>query len=371
MSAAVYMADMVDAFLPALEEGDRVTILMCLNTYLPWELIEHPSVQYAFAHERPRSAAGRRELNQLVQRVAPDVWWSADTALAPPTKNKRRPLQAIYAIQDFHYLLGTRCKRRFWGWLYRWKARQHLMSADAIVCPNKAIATHTVHVLGIATRRKIAIMPSGIHPIFRMHSKDEILRMRRALLIPQRYVLIVSTTATADYVRPVLEALGSNAEVSSVTCVILGDAGLPSALREPIRDCHLEGMVRFVNSAKVTPAIQAALYSGALVLFEPSQDLAYLPSILRAMACGTPVVCAANAAHEDQFEKAVLRVHPTDAREWRQALTALMLSTTLYDRQVQRGLTFVTQATSTAMAKQAFAFARKRTQIAQSAVRPS
>lgn len=359
MSAGIYLADMVDAFLPALQEQDSVTIVFGLTTLLPWDPIEHPSVRYLIAREDPYSPAGKRELTQLCRLHQPDVWWSADAALSPPLRTKRFPIKAVYAIEAVRHLYGTCKQKHFLPFLARWQARQNLLAADALVCPNKAVASHTVYELGLALRRKVAVIPSGIHPIFRLHSDDEIVQMRRQYLIPQRYVLIASTSATAHYLVPVLAAMGANEEVSSVTCVILGDADLPNHLREVIRDCHLEGMVRFLNNNKLTANDIATLYSGAFLLFEPSQDVAYLPSILRAMAAGTPVVCAASQANEDLFGQAVLRVHPTDIREWSQALTTLTLSTSLRDRLIARGLAFSAAATSTAMAKQSFNFARE------------
>ncbi|MBQ9693906.1 MAG: glycosyltransferase [Kiritimatiellae bacterium] len=359
MSAGIYMADMVDAFLPALQEEDTVSILLGLTSCLPWEPIEHPSVHYIIAHENPYTVAGRYELAQLCRTILPDVWWSADAALVPPPRTKQSPIKIIFAIEALRHLYGTHSNKQRFQFLTRWHARQNLLGADALICPNKAVATHTVHELGLALRRKVAVIPSGIHPVFRLHSDEEIVHVRRQLLIPQRYLLIVSTSATAHYLTPVLEALGTNEEVSSVTCVILGDAELPDKLREVIRDCHLEGMVRFLNNAKLSPNEISCLYSGAFLLFEPSQDVAYFPSILRAMACGTPVVCAASKANEDLFGQAVLRVHPTNTREWSQALTTLTLSTTLRDRQIERGLTFSVNATSTAMAKHSFTFARQ------------
>lgn len=358
MSANIYLADMVDAFLPALQEGDSVTIFLGLTTYLPWDRIDHPSVHYLVAREDPHSSAGHRELAQLCHQFHPDVWWSADASIPPPPQTRRHRIQTVYAIEDFRYLYGTQAQHHWFRSLARWKARNNLLAADAIVCPNKAVASHTICMLGIATRRKVVIIPSGIHPIFRQHTEDEILSMRRQHLIPQRYVLVVSTSATAHYLQPVFKALGSHEEVSSMTCVILGDAQLPNTLREMIRDYHLEGMVRFLNNTKLSATEISCLYSGAFILFEPSQDVAYTPSILRALACGTPVVCAASTANEALFEHAVLRVHPTDVREWSQALTTLTLSTSLRERLISRGLALSAKATSTSMAKHSFEFAR-------------
>lgn len=367
MSASIYLADMVDAFLPALQEGDRVTILLGAATLLPWDPIEHPAVAYLAVHEAPGTRTATAELTKLLQSSQVDIWWSADTSLPPP--KLKHPFKLVYAVENLQVLFGNQ-KGGFWNRLAEKRiALQNLLRADAIICPNKAISARVIHAIGISARHKTFIIPNGIPPVFRCHAVEEIVQMRRKLLIPQRYVLVNGSASTADYLTPVLEALGASEEISSITCVVLGDAKLPNTLREVIRDCHLEGMIRFLNVAKLEVPEIAALYSGASILFEPSQAIAYFPSILRAMASGTPVVCAASPANEELYGQAVLRIHPTDAREWISAFTTLTLSTALRDRQIAKGFEHVNAYTSTTMAKRSFAFARLLCALPASTIR--
>ena len=87
------------------------------------------------------------------------------------------------------------------------------------------------------------------------------------------------------------------------------------------------------------------------------------------MASGTPVVCAASPANEDLYGQAVLRIHPTDAREWISAFTTLTLSTALRDRQIAKGFDLVNAYTSTTMAKATFSFARLLCTLPASTIR--
>lgn len=368
ISAEVYIADMMDAFVPALQEDDRVTILLGAATLLPWDPIEHPAVVYLIAQETPGSFLANAEIISIIKQVNPDIWWTADVTLSPPKLKVNAP-KIVYAVEDFRSVDGLP-KDGFWKRLrIRQKARQNLLKADAIICPLKAIATRLINLIGLSARHKTFVIENGIHPIFRPHSPDEILQIRRKHLIPQRYVLTTCTSTVAEYLTPVFEAIGASEEISSISCVVLGDAALPNTLRQVIRDCHLEGMIRFINMAKLEPYEVAALYGGASILFEPSQDITYLPSILRALASGVPVICAASAANENIYGNAVLRVHPTDAREWIRALTALTLSSKLRDRQVANGQAYVAAFTSTAMAKHTFAFARLLSTIPVATIR--
>lgn len=363
------MADMVDAFLPALDEGDEVTIFLGTSTHLTWGRIEHPSVRYVEASQKhPRRRAGAIELRKLVEQVKPDIWWSADTTLSPP-KTKRHVCKSVYGVADLSTLLAIG-KGPFWRrYLHQRRSSQNLMRADAIICPTKAISTRLIQLIGLSARHKTFMIANGVHPVFRQHSAEEILTVRRKHLIPQRYVLTTGSVSTAQFLTPVLKAMGTSEEVSSITCVVLGDAELHDLLRDEIRDCHLEGMVRFIDVKSLTPVEESVLYSGAAMLFEPSQALTFPYSILRALATGTPVICTANATNKELYGQAVLRVHPTDVREWMQAFTALTLSSTLRERQIERGLACAQNLTTTAMAKASFAFARLLCTVSAATIR--
>lgn len=353
----IYLIALVDGLLPALGEGDRVTVLLAKGKPLLLPPIEHPAVAYVEAERAGRTSAGAAELMRLARRLRPNVYWSADPLLRPPLWPRR--LKVVFAAEELlHFADPARFGRleRLW---WRLTARPRLAAAHALVCPSHAQEVRLIAALGLHARRKTHVVPNGVHPIFRRHDEAEILAARRRWLVPQRYVLLVGRAEGRHNLGTPLRALAGNEEVSSATCVIVGDATPPPALRALIRDCHLEGMVRTIDADALPPADLSALYSGATVTFEPSTCADYRPTILQSMACGTPVICAASAVNEELFGNAALRVHPTDAAEWGKAFTALTLSSGLRERLVERGLACVAGRTWTATAKATMALARQ------------
>lgn len=356
--AQAYLLALADGLLPALLEGHRATVVLAEGAAFPLQPIEHPNIAYRTLEHAAHSRAGAREMHALMRRLRPNVYWSADASVPPPVMAWRwRKLCVVYAFQTLPrpsaYGL-TRWLARLWR---RLTLHRRLLGADALVCPSHALAARLVLRLGLRARRQVRVIRNGVHPLFRQHSEEEILQARRTWLVPRRYVMLAGHSAFAKDLAIPLRALGQNEEVSSVTCVVVGDAKLPGALRETIRDCHLEGMVRFIDATAIPPEDLSALYSGAAATFEPAYGADYRPAILRSMACGTPVICAADAANEELYGNTALRVHPTDPTEWGRAFVSLTLSAPLRERLIARGLACAAERHWGATAKATFAVA--------------
>ncbi len=342
---------LLDAFFPALHEDDHLTVLRWEDAVFPFRLIDHPSIDYQIMRHSARRFRGERELNALVQKLKPDVYWSVDPLVRPPQASRAKRLYTAFSMELLSAFLED--SRFTWWKLFRWrqKSRKSLSVADVLFCPTHAFAVSLIASMGLATRHRTVVVPNGVHPIFRRHSEEEITQVRRRFLLPRRYVLMVGSSLTKAPLATPLRALASCEEVSSIPCIVVGDIELPNALREIIRDCHLEGLVKCLNEDDISYAEMAALYSGAMVTFEPMQSVNYRPTVLRSMACGTPVICAATAAAEELYGNAVLRVHPTNVTEWVKAFSAMMLSSVLRERQIARGEACVQERTWTATAK--------------------
>lgn len=353
-----YLAAIVDSLLPAIEENDRVTILFDTRFQSPFPRLEHPAVTYYTPTHAARRKGGHAELNALVRRDCPDVYWSADPLIRPPTSPSGKHIKIIFAVEE---LLHFTHQRAFpWRERLRWRfqAAHRLLSADAIVCPSHALRVHLVAHVGLRLRRRTHIIPNGVLPIFRQHTDEEISDVRRKWLVPKRYVLMIEQAGAVDYLETPLKALALSDDVASFTCIIIGRPELPELLRETIRDGHLEGMIRFIDSTKMKIGDLSVLYSGASVMFDPSQRADYRPAMLQAMACGTPIICAASNANKELYGNAVLVVHPTDPAEWSQAFIDLTLSSVLRERLQTRSLACANRFTWTSTVKQSFMLAR-------------
>lgn len=358
MATRYYLAAIVDSLLPALEEEDRVTILFNHTLRFPFPLIEHPSVQYRMMRCRARGKRGALELQALIRTDCPDIYWSADPLIRPPAAPAGKRIRTVFAVEELLHF--THSSVFSWRERISWRlhAAHRLLTADAIVCPSHALRVHLVAHVGLRLRRRIQIIPNGVLPIFRRHTEEEIVSVRRKWLVPKRYVLMTEQAGTDDYLETPLKALALSYDASSITCVIVGRPELPELLRETIRDGHLEGLVRFIDATQLPISDLSTLYSGASVIFDPSQRVDYRPAMLQGMACGTPIICAASAANKELYGNAALVVHPTDPAEWSAAFIDLTLSSTLRDRLRQRGEACAARFTWTATVKASFALAR-------------
>ncbi len=346
-----YLLALLDAIFPTLREGDRLTVLRGEGDQFPFRRIDHPAIVYCTMFAPARSARGEHELDRIAAIERPDVYWSADPLIRPPMGLKGKELIIAFSVETLA-LFKENVSPSWWKRSRAARRARHIWaSAHAFFCPSHAFEVLFVAQQGLSVRRRTVVVPNGVHPIFRRHTEEEILTVRRRWLLPKRYVLMAGSSQDAESLKTPLQALAMSEEVSTITCVILGDESLQELLRETIRECHLEGLVRFLDEAKLSYADRSAIYSGAIVTFDPIQDYAYRATVLRSLACGTPVICAATPESEELYGNAVLRVHPTDPAEWGKAYTTLMLSNVLRERQIARGEARVVERTWTATAK--------------------
>ena len=357
--ARAYLCALVDGLLPALLAGNRATVLLREGESLPTQPIEHPALVYRWLRHPARTMRGAAEAAAVLRRLRPDVYWSADPWLSPPpTRGRRWQMRVVYALEGLprrsRGLAGLRASLR-----RHMLAYPRLSAADSLVCPTHALSVRLIARLGLRTRRRVRVIPNGVGPVFRRHTEEEILVARRAWLVPRRYVIMAGRSDFVDELAVPLRALGGNEETSSATCVVVGDARLPDALRQTVRACHLEGMVRFIDAAAITSEALSALYDGAVATFEPARGSDYRPSILRSLACGTPVICAATPANRELGGNATLRVHPTDPAEWARAFVSLTLSAPLRERLAAAGAAWVAERTWGAAARGTFALAQE------------
>ena len=325
-------------FLPVLEAEAKVTLLVEAGSAVAKQ-VEGQAHTCRVGCHNARSWRGAKELMRWVKADAPDIYWSADPLICPPAGRVRR----VYTVAELSHF--TDAHRFSWSERLRWrvKAQRRLLASDALLCPSHALEVRLVALLGLKARRKTHVVREGVLPIFSKRSPEEILTARRQWRVPQRYVLMVAREGYERELAVPLKAVARSEEVSSVPCVIVGNRETPSILRGTIRAGHLEGLVRFIDSASIDASAISALYSGADVTFEPSLQPDASPAVLQSMACGAPVICAATATNRELFGQAVLRVHPTDADEWSKAFVALTLSQPLRERQIERGLALASQ----------------------------
>jgi glycosyltransferase involved in cell wall biosynthesis len=322
------LMSMWDRILPTLELDTHVTVFVTKDTVLP--VFEHTAITYVSSGKKKNQKATREELEAVVKRYKPTHYLSLDPLLAPP-----RGVQSIFLISELSSFFQDVQNRFFKRWLRYRLIRRHLSMAKRILCPSHALLVRLIALFGLPLRHKVDVLHRGIHPAFRTHSLAEITAMRRTFLIPRSYAILLGNSV--ETLKVPLRALGRCEDVSAITCVIVGPSTLSDALRETIREAHLEGLVRFIDDDHLSMHQLSTLYSGAAVTFEPTRNADYRPAILQSMASGTPVICAASTDNDELYGNAVAVVHPTNISEWMKAFEMIILSSLLRERLIARG----------------------------------
>jgi glycosyltransferase involved in cell wall biosynthesis len=159
----------------------------------------------------------------------------------------------------------------------------------------------------------VEVIPNGVSSHFRPYGEDEIARVRAALNLPPRYVLLQATSDRRKNLKRTLEAWGvaqSSAPPDLALAVtgnlarahVYGDLGKIEATPRT----HLLG---FVDEAHIGP-----LMAGAEAFLFPSIYEGFGMPIVEAMACGAPVLTADATATAEVAGDAALLVDPQDTR---------------------------------------------------------
>lgn len=328
------LVSMWDRILPTIEADMRITLFVTSDAKLP--RFDHPAITYVSSGKNHHRKASREELSAVIKRHRPTHYLSPDPRLPPP-----REIPSFFIISELTHLFADVKRGLFKKWRRFRVLRRHLASVSGIICPSHALFVRLVAAFGWFIRHKCRIVHHGVHPAFRTHTTNEITLMRRKFLIPKAYAILLGDSI--ETLKIPLQALGRCEEVSAITCIIVGPSHLSHALRETIREAHLEGLIRFIDDDHLTMHQLSTLYSGAVVTFEPSCGADYRPAILQSMASGTPIICAASTDHDELYGNATVVVHPSSITEWMKAFEMIILSSLLRDRLIARGFDCVAE----------------------------
>ncbi|MHA1568037.1 MAG: glycosyltransferase family 4 protein [Alphaproteobacteria bacterium] len=161
----------------------------------------------------------------------------------------------------------------------------------------------------------------------------------KRLSLPERYFLFVGTLEPRKNVTRLLEAFArySRLHENGTKLLLVGSEGWGSRdVRKTHRQLGLGERVRFVGY--VDHADLPAVYRQAKALVMPSVYEGFGLPIVEAMACGTPVIAAANSALAEVAGDAAVLIDPDDAAGLAESLIALSSDERVRERCVQAGL---------------------------------
>ncbi|MFS0867870.1 glycosyltransferase [Microbacterium sp. 179-B 1A2 NHS] len=204
--------------------------------------------------------------------------------------------------------------------------RRAVRHADAVVVPTHALAARLAEIAPLGDRiRVIAGAPAAALRV----PSDEIGR-RRALNLPEGYVLTSGSAAPSAGLRTAFEALVAAGRDTAVVVLDAPEgeepaiAEIASAAGLPERRLHIRGRLDVPD--------RAAVFAGAVAHLAAAGDGAYPWRVLDALRVGVPVVAADTPTHREVLLDAAAFAQPDDADALGAELAATLSSTQAVER---------------------------------------
>jgi glycosyltransferase involved in cell wall biosynthesis len=204
--------------------------------------------------------------------------------------------------------------------------RSTVKSADILLPISYATATELQTRLD-AQATKMAVIPAVLPGQFRPESATNVARFRRKYALPDRFWLYVAHFYPHKNHKTLFEAyrlLLLHGGVAPWPLVLRGD-GPRQELERHIRKTGLDRHVLFLPRLDETEL--PALYSSATALVFPSMHEGIGIPIIEAMACGCPVIAAAQPAVLESGQDAIWAINEPSADEFFQAMRILWADT--------------------------------------------
>lgn len=164
--------------------------------------------------------------------------------------------------------------------------------ADAVVVPTHSMAVRLGEIANLGGRIRVI---AGAAPAGFAVPSDEVGR-RRALDLPEGYVLLAGRTAPTDGLAAGLVAV-ARSEVDVPVVVIGASDGEEPAIADLAAAAGIPERVLHVRGA-LEAGDRAAVFGGAVTFVAPAQRAAFPWRVLDALALGVPVVAASSPVHD-------------------------------------------------------------------------
>jgi glycosyltransferase involved in cell wall biosynthesis len=211
--------------------------------------------------------------------------------------------------------------------------RDHVRRADGVICVSEHTASEARLLLDVPPG-KIAVIPNGIDPVFRLPIADETVDSvlaRRGL--PRGAILYIGTDdKRKNLVNLAMAYIGLAGRRPRLPPLVLVGPGPEWAQGGTISGPQIRA-TGYLETREIR-ALMAV--STALVL--PSLEEGFGLPVVEAMAAGLPVVCSRGSALEEVAGEAATLVNPLDTRSIADGLEKILSDPARRERQRQLGL---------------------------------
>jgi glycosyltransferase involved in cell wall biosynthesis len=211
--------------------------------------------------------------------------------------------------------------------------REHVRKADGVICVSEHTASEAQLLLGVPAS-KIAVIPNGIDPVYRMpvSAQDAEAVLARHRLPRGAFLYVGSEERRKNLVNLAMAYMGLAGRRPRTPPLVLVGPG-----PEWSQGGALSGpQIRAVGYLE-TPEIRA-LMSASAALVLPSLEEGFGLPVVEAMAAGLPVVCSRGSALEEVAGEAATLVNPLDTRSIASGLEKILDDKPRAERQRAMGL---------------------------------
>lgn len=257
------------------------------------------------------------------------------------TEHLLMPLRGIPTVLTVHDLIFHHLPEHHKPlnrWYLTWTLPLYCRRADHVIAVSEATRQDLLTIYRLPPE-KVSVVYEAPAPHFHPALAAEQDRVRSAYGLPDRYLLYVGTIEPRKNLTRLLAAWATLYHAGEAPpLVIVGKRGWLSdgffaALEaSPARDGVI--MTGYVDDADLP-----ALYSAAVAFVFPSLYEGFGLPPLEAMACGTPVACAASPPLPEIVGDAALTFNPTDVAAMADALCRIVADADLREELREHGLT--------------------------------
>ncbi|MGQ9678245.1 MAG: glycosyltransferase family 4 protein [bacterium] len=246
--------------------------------------------------------------------------------------------RTVATVHDISFLKIPSAYGSIYRRYMRLQTARSLHRANAIITGSEQARDDLINVFK-AHRERIVVIQHGIDEDFHAdYNQDYLYQVRRALNLPERYILHVGVVEVKKNIATLIEASAPLIKSGMVDAVVLaGRDGLGAdEIRRRAKVLGLEERAHFLGF--VSQNLLPGVYIGAKVVVFPSRYEGFGMPVLEAMACGTPVITSNVSSLPEVAGDAALLVAPDNPEELGQALVRVLTDERLRDSLREKGL---------------------------------